>query len=158
MAGDRAEQEETPGTQLNLQVPKIKPGEDFSEDYANNFSFEYTPWDLKVIFGQTDQMGSKPNDVNWHTAITMPWGVAKILSRMLLLNVVAGEMQLGPIHIPPMVMPPPPVEPTGAMDTPAVRTLYEFHKRLYRSLADMVVPPEDFQPPTPAQAPPETPA
>lgn len=150
------EQEKTLNAQPNLQVPKVTPGEDFSEDYANNFTFEYTPWDFKIIFGQTDQMGGKPNEVNWHTAITMPWGVAKILSRMLILNVVAAEMQLGPIHINPIVMPPPPVEPTGEMDTPPVRTLYELHQRLYRSLAGMegLNIPEDLKPPTPPDPPP----
>jgi hypothetical protein len=152
-----AEQEKT--AQPNEHgLLKITPGEDFSEDYANNFTFEFTPWDFKIIFGQTDQMSGQPNDINWHTSITMPWGVAKILSRMLLLNVVAGEMQLGPVHIPARVMPAPPTEPAGEMDTPAVRTLYEFHKRLYRSLADMVIPPEDFQLPTPPPAPSEPPA
>jgi hypothetical protein len=151
-----AEQEKTAQPNPSA-LPKITPGADFAEDYANTFTFEQTAWDFKIIFGQTDQMGGDPNNINWHTAITMPWGIAKILSRMLLLNVVAGEMQLGPIHIPPVVMPPPPSEPTGEMDTPAVRTLYEFHKRLYGSLAGMVVPPEDFQTPPPP-APPEPPA
>ncbi|HUE04502.1 MAG TPA: hypothetical protein VMR62_33435 [Bryobacteraceae bacterium] len=148
------EEEKTPNAPLNFTgLPKVTPGEDFSEDYANNFTFEFTPWDFKIIFGQTDQMSGQSNNINWHTSITLPWGVAKILSRVLLLNVVAGEMQLGPIHIPPIVMPPPPMEPTGEMDTPKVRTLYEFHKRLYGSLAGMVMPPEDLDPPSPTDAP-----
>ena len=155
------EQEKTPNAQPNEHgLLKITPGEDFSEDYANNFTFEFTPWDFKIIFGQTDQMSGQPNDVNWHTAITMPWGVAKILSRMLLLNVVAAELQLGPIQIPPSVMPPPPPEPTGEMDTPQVRMLYEMHQRLYKSLTRVLIMPEDLktedfktthsEPPTPA--------
>ncbi|HLY18358.1 MAG TPA: DUF3467 domain-containing protein [Bryobacteraceae bacterium] len=147
------EEETSSAQQPNLQVPRATPGEDFSEDYANNFRFEQTAWDFKIIFGQIDQMSGDPTNVNWHTAITMPWGIAKILSRMLLLNVAAGEMQLGPIHIPAMVMPPPPLEPTGEMDTPAVRTLYEFHKQLYQSLTGMIISPDDLKPPAPSDHP-----
>jgi hypothetical protein len=128
-------QEKTPNEQLDLQAPqKITPGEDFSEDYANNFSFEHNVWDFKIVFGQTDQMAGKPNDINWHTAITMPWGIAKILSHMLVLNITAHELQWGQIRIPPSVMPPEPIEPTGELDNPATRTLYRMQQRLHRSL------------------------
>ena len=149
-----AEQEES--AQPNEHgLRKITLGEDFTEDYANNFTFEFTPWDFKIIFGQTDQMSGQPNDINWHTSITMPWGVAKILSRMLLLNVVAGEMQLGPIRIPPAVMPPPPPDPTEQM-SPALHALWDLHKRLYGSLAAMV--PEDLRNPVPPPPAPSEPS
>jgi hypothetical protein len=87
-----------------------------------------------LIFGQTDQMSGKPNDVNWHTAITMPWGVAKIFSHMLLLNITAFELQCGHIQIPPSVMPPEPMEPAGDLDTPATRILYTMQQQLHRAL------------------------
>jgi hypothetical protein len=151
-------QEKTAQPNPQTMLQKITPGEDFSEDYANNFTFEFSAWDFKIIFGQTDQMSGQANDINWHTAITMPWGIAKILSRMLLLNVVAGELQLGPIHIPPSVMPPPPPEPTGDMDTPQVRMLYEMHQRLYRSLTTLLVMPEDLKAAEPPTTPPRPPA
>ena len=130
-----AEQEKTPNAQPNLQVQKITPGEDFSEDYANTFSFEHSAWDFKIVFGQMDQMAGRSDDnVNWHTAITMPWGVMKVLSHMLILNVAAYELQFGHIQIPPSVMPPEPMEPTGELDTLATRTLYKMQLEWRRAL------------------------
>jgi len=146
-----AEQEKIPNAPLSLPIARITPGEDFSEDYANNFSFEHTVWDFKVVFGQTDQMADKPSDINWHTAITMPWGVAKILSHMLIVNIAAFELQFGQIHIPPSVMPPEPPEPTGDLDNPINRTLYNMTQQLRRSLAgvaDLKLP-EDLKTATP---------
>jgi hypothetical protein len=29
-------------------------------------------WDWKIIFGQLEQYGGKP-DIDWHTAVTMSW-------------------------------------------------------------------------------------
>ncbi|HXM44212.1 MAG TPA: DUF3467 domain-containing protein [Bryobacteraceae bacterium] len=131
-----AEEEKIP----NVQPNAFMPGEEFSEDYANNFNFEHTVWDFKIIFGQLDQTSGKPHNVNWHTSMTMPWGVAKLLCHFLLLNIVAHELQCGPIHIPPEVMPPAPVEPTGENDTPGTRLLYKEHQKIYRSLTRSVDP------------------
>jgi hypothetical protein len=126
-----ADEEKQPNLQALL---KITPGEDFSEDYANTFTFEQTAWDFKIIFGQTDQMSGNPNDINWHTSMTMPWGIAKILSHMLILNITAFELSFGQIQILPSVMPPEPVEPTGDLDNPATQILYRMQRQLHRSL------------------------
>lgn len=135
-----AEEERSPNAQINA----LTPGEDFSEDYANNFNFEHGSWDFKIVFGQTDQMSGKPQGINWHTAITMPWGVAKIMNHFLTLNIAAHEFQFGRVHIPKDSMPPEPIAPTGPDDTPSTRALHRIAQQLYRSLMGA----EDLKPAT----------
>jgi hypothetical protein len=108
-------------------------GDDFSEDYANNFAFQMSAWDFKILFGELDQTVQKEH-INWHTAITMPWGVAKILSQFLYINVRAYEFQNGPIVIPPAVMPPSPGEAPGPNDPPAAHQLYALALRMHQAL------------------------
>jgi hypothetical protein len=118
--------------QLRPQA-KITPSEDFSEDYANNFVFEPSDWDFKIVFGQLDQM-SKSGIVNWHTAITMPWGVAKLLSYFLPLNILAYEITHGVIKLPEGALPQMPTEPTGEEDTQQNRLFYQLHLNMHKSL------------------------
>ena len=54
---------------------------DFNSEYANNTLFEPTVWDLKIIFGELFRSrDGKASDVDWHTAITMPWSQVKLFS------------------------------------------------------------------------------
>jgi hypothetical protein len=57
---------------------EFKKVEEFSELYANNVKFESSAWDLKLIFGQTDQ-SLGPNVIVQHTAVTLPWPQVKFL-------------------------------------------------------------------------------
>lgn len=106
--------------------------EDLSSDYANNVHFETSAWDCKLIFGQLDQRRT-PATIEWHTAITMPWAVAKIVAYYLQVNVAAYERTNGKIQIPANVVPPEPTPPTGELEGDAnVLAIYETAVEAYR--------------------------
>jgi hypothetical protein len=79
--------------------------EDFYEAYANNVLLEQSVWDLKLIFGQLDQSGGKTATIQLHTAITLPWAQAKILSYWLRGHLDAYEITNGKIPIPSSIIP-----------------------------------------------------
>lgn len=114
----------------NEQQEKEQP--DVSEVYANNSRFELSVWDLKVIFGQLDQFSGDAR-IDWHTAVTVPWGAAKIASYYLQLNILAHEAENGRIRIPPRVFPTPPPAPTGEFENdPKAIRLHEQATELWR--------------------------
>lgn len=78
--------------------------EEIQSSYANNTRFEPSVWDLKILFGQLDASLGK-GQVDWHTALTMPWIQAKIFSYLLQLNIAVYEQTHGKIRIPLEVMP-----------------------------------------------------
>lgn len=99
--------------------------QDFIEDYANSAIFEAGPWDLKIVFGQLDQRSGAP-DTDWHTAITIPWPYAKVLSYYLQLNIVAYEAQNGKIAVPEFALPPePPPLTEEAQRHPKMKAVYD---------------------------------
>jgi hypothetical protein len=103
--------------------------------YADNAFFETSVWDLKVIFGQLEQHTGKVN-IDWHTAVTMPWLQAKLLSYYLRVNLAAYELAHGNIKVPSNVQPPtpePPQEEPVASD-PTASALYEAAKRLHAEM------------------------
>jgi len=106
--------------------------DDFSAIYANNFHFEISTWDLKVLLGQLSLV--KTPTIEWHTALTMPWAAAKILSYMLSLNISMYESNNGKIPIDKNVIPPAPDPPTGEHDTPQNRAFYDRAILLYQKL------------------------
>jgi hypothetical protein len=79
--------------------------EEFSEDYANNVVFEVSAWDFKLIFGQVDQSEGKVK-IAQHTAITLPWQQAKLLSYWIRAHVEAHELVNGEIPMPDSIIPP----------------------------------------------------
>lgn len=119
-----------------VEQPNIRDGltEDFTAVYANQCHFELSVWDLKMIFGQLDQTDRKMA-IDWHTAVTVPWQVAKILSYLLRLNIAVYESNNGPIRIPEGSLPPGPVPPTGDQDTEQNRAFYEFMRKIHNQLA-----------------------
>jgi hypothetical protein len=103
--------------------------EDFVDSYANNFAFESSVWDLKIIFGQLDQaLGA----IDQHTGITLTWAAAKILAYYLNINVIAQEIINGKIQIAPSVVPsePPPI-PEEHKDDPAFQRLRQKYMESY---------------------------
>jgi len=77
--------------------------------YANTVRSKITAWDLQIEFGQLrPELGSPIGKVDWHTEITIPWGLAKILLYYLQLNVMAIETEVGKIPVPKEVQPPEP--------------------------------------------------
>ena len=83
--------------------------EDTFREYANNVNLDSSVWDLTLVFGQlnprTIANPSEPVSVNWHTAMTLPWATAKLLSYYLKLNILFQEAAMGEIIIPKALIP-----------------------------------------------------
>jgi hypothetical protein len=94
-------------------VPEFKRDEDFTTLYANNTQFESSVWDLKIIFGQLDQM-KKPAVIQQHTAMTLSWPSAKIAAYYLLVNVILYQQVSGPVQLRADIIPkrPDPSDPS----------------------------------------------
>lgn len=88
------------------RAEEFSRSEDFASEYSNNFQFEHSLFDLKLIFGQLDQSAGKIV-VEQHTSMTLSWLSAKLLSYYLQLNIAFHEAQHGKINIPNEVLPPP---------------------------------------------------
>jgi len=90
---------------MSEPTAKTQPeeNEEMTADYANNTMFESTIWDLKLIFGEFSQ---RPNSVEWHTSITVPWAQAKLMIYYLQANVAAYEINTGKIKMADQVLPP----------------------------------------------------
>jgi Protein of unknown function (DUF3467) len=118
-------------------APIISDGftEDFEAVYANQFHFEISAWDLKVIHGQLDQTSGKPT-IDWHTSVTMTWAAAKMFSYLIALNVLIYESNHGHISLHPSIVPPPLAPPTGDQDTEQNREFYTSALKLRKLLLD----------------------
>src|SRR2546428_96732 len=104
--------------------------DNFSWDYANNVRFESSSWDIKLIFGQLDQWRNQP-EIDFHTAITIPWAMAKVLSYFLQINIALYEEVNGRIQMPKGVIPPAPEPPVGEL------AASEESERMYRFASDL---------------------
>ena len=134
--------EQTPEQTTEQQSPQ--PGsfaDDFAEIYTNNFHFELSGWDLKVILGQLSQIPDK-SPIEWHTAVTMPWGAAKLLRYLLGLNIAIYESANGPIKLPPNSIPPRMSPPSGKDDTEVNRAFYALAVRLHDEMTSHFSTPE----------------
>jgi len=113
------------------EAPKLqfKHAEEFASLYANNVQLEQSVWDLKMIFGELDQ--SQPGGlVEQHTAVSVSWIQAKLLSYFLNLHVEAHELVNGKIRVPDEVLPPEPVTPSGEWaKNPHARAVFELINR-----------------------------
>lgn len=72
--------------------------DDFATKYANNINVDTSAWDVKLTFGEVDQL-SDGAVINEHTAITISWKQAKILAYLLQLQIIGHEGQQGHIHL-----------------------------------------------------------
>jgi hypothetical protein len=106
------------------------PDFDFESVYANNSNFEPSVWDLKIIFGQLEQHTGNA-EVDWHTAVTMPWMQAKLLCYYLRVNLAIHEAQNGPISVHRNVIPilQPPV--AGAASDTNAQQVYEIITKIH---------------------------
>jgi len=106
--------------------------EDFASLYANNVVYEPSVWDLKLIFGQLDQKstgGEGQATVDYHTAITLPWSVVKLMVYYLRVNLAGHEAETGPVKLPERVLPARVSEvgdnPAAAVGTDAMRRIWD---------------------------------
>jgi hypothetical protein len=86
--------------------------EEFISRYSNHIQFSGTPSDLKIIFGQLDQRDNKMIS-GQHTAMTLAWVHAKLLSYFLRATIAFYEETNGKIKLPADLLPaaPPPLPP-----------------------------------------------
>ncbi len=112
---------------------KIENHEDFTEDYANNVFFESSVWDLKILFGNLDQSSSEVLVIRRHTAISIPWLQARLMSYFLHLNVSIHEHSNGSEPMPKRLLPPPPTPPIGELaNDPTALAAYEDYLQIYK--------------------------
>ena len=105
--------------------PKFERDEDFASLYANNVWYEPSVWDLKLIFGQLDQLKS-PNVVTQHTAIAVSWMQVKLMIYFLQIQLAAYEFQNGNVKLPEGILPPPPEPlPSEIQNNPHAKSLQE---------------------------------
>lgn len=110
---------------------KNERADNFISVYANNAFFEPNPWDLKIIFGQLDQLPDQPAVIRQNVAVTIPWAQAKLALYWLRLNVEATEIQMGKIPIRKELIPPePPPLPPEEENNPDSRRVFELVQKL----------------------------
>lgn len=102
--------------------------DDFRSEYANNSFFQFSNWDLKIIFGELDQ-SKGPNDVIQKVAITLPWPQAKVLHYYLTLNLMTQENLNQRIVIPAGIISAFPDEPPQGTDPKTFRKAKEFYDK-----------------------------
>ena len=106
----------------------------FETVYANNFNFEPSIWDLKVILGQLEQHTGEAI-VDWHTAVTIPWIQVKLVAYYLRLQATWYEAANGRINIPAFAMPKPPEPPAGGTENGLVAIAWhEAAKKIYSEM------------------------
>ncbi len=93
-------------------LPQMEKEPTFVSKYANNVRFEATVHDLKIVFGETDQSSGK-EVIRQHTAITIPWSVAKLARYFIDINTLFHELYVGRIPVPPNQIPQPLLQPSS---------------------------------------------
>jgi len=100
----------------------MERADNFISAYANYITYEPTAWDLKIVFGQVEQV-SGADVVKQKVAITIPWSVAKLALFYLRAHVESAEIQIGKIALRKDVIPAelPPLTPAQEADPDAKR-------------------------------------
>lgn len=100
------EQVPSPNPQY-IDVGKVaRQSEEFADLYANNVLFEANAFDLRVIFGQFKAGSQGEPEIEQHTAVAIPWTVAKIACMYLAINIIGFEVDHGAdaIHLLPSML------------------------------------------------------
>jgi hypothetical protein len=116
----------------NALSAKVEQEKKFKNVYANNFHFEPSAWDLKIVLGQLEQH-TGVTEIDWHTALTIPWLQVTFVAYYLRVQAAWHEMQGGSLKAPSYVMPPVPKPPSPelAEKDPFATAFYEKQKRIY---------------------------
>ncbi len=105
-----------------------KRSDDFVSAYANNVAFEQSAWDLKLTFGQLDQAAGV---IDQHTAISIPWNMAKLVLYHIECQITAHEIIYGKIRIAPDLIPPePPAVPPKLKDNEQINRVHQELSRI----------------------------
>lgn len=122
-------------TEQNSTVQINEHAEDFASSYANNVSFQQSAFDMTMIFGQLDQSAS-PAIVKQHTAITVPWSQAKLMSYYLQVALAIFETLNGKIKIPATLLPSPIEATQEELASPVMKSLAEPLRRIHQKFIE----------------------
>jgi hypothetical protein len=100
-----------------VSSPDYRTADDFINRYANHTFFEPSLFDMRIVFGQTDQRAGQ-NVVDQHTAITLPWPQVKIAIYFLSTQLAAYEALHGRVVLEPGIIPSIPEEPVKVTGLP----------------------------------------
>lgn len=102
-----------------------------ASEYANNVSFDASVWDLKLLFGEYSE---RAKGIEWHTSITIPWALVRLLQYYLQINLEMYELRHGKAMLPDTMIPADPVPPPD--NDPTNRAMFEIIQRNRMRLLD----------------------
>jgi hypothetical protein len=102
--------------------------------YANGLQLGVTELDLKITFGE----GQQPT--NWHTAVTMPWMLAKALKYYLESNLAVHEITNGTVKLPAGLLPATLPAPNDMDTNPTSKKVFEVLQSIRKELMDEQLP------------------
>jgi hypothetical protein len=115
-------------------IPPVKRTADFISRHSNTVRFETYGADIKFIFGESD-MASGTEVFEQHTAITMSWQQAKILSYFLQTQLIVYEAGVGDkIQIHPVSIPPEPATGAEESDLPHAKEVVQAFRALRKRM------------------------
>jgi hypothetical protein len=111
---------DVPGDRLRVltEVLGQKARESTNSVYANALNLVVSDIDFKILFGE----GQPPN---WHTAVTMPWSIVKLLLYYLQSNLAVHEIVIGPVNVPTSVLPAPIAVPPDVETNQTAKEVFE---------------------------------
>ncbi len=112
--------------------------QDINSVYANQINFELSELDIKCLFGQLNQgpPGTGTPSVEWHTAVTMAFAEAKLLSFYLRINIAIHEATHGPIKIPAGILPEAFTAPEDMETNPTSKKMFEAVEKIRHELME----------------------
>jgi hypothetical protein len=122
---------ELPNELLRMLVELLghKARESTHSVYANTITLGATDVDFKIVFGE-----GQPT--NWHTAVTMPWTVVKLLSFYLQSNLTVHEITNGRVKLPAGLLPPTLVAPPDMETDPTSKRTFEALQAMRQKFMD----------------------
>src|SRR5947209_3435932 len=88
-----------PTPSITNPTHKLVHTEDFVSVYANSVFTDATAWDIKLTFGQFDEIDGV-SATKQQVSVTMPFGAAKVMMYWIEASLIAHEVEIGrPIGI-----------------------------------------------------------
>jgi hypothetical protein len=91
---------ETEAAKPQRQIEYRVPSSGIVRVYANNVQMASTSFDIRVLFGQVNEVSDDKVVVDQQVQVTMTWLEAKILAEFLLANIKVHEELNGPLKLP----------------------------------------------------------
>jgi hypothetical protein len=110
-----------------------KARENTKSVYANTINLGITDVDVKIIFGE----GQPPD---WHTAVSMPWTLVKLLSYYLQSNLAVHEITNGTVRLSAGQLPETIIAPADMEANPRAKQIFEALQEIRTKLMDEQLP------------------